>query len=208
MVTTQVKMRDPSHWLFKRDIAGGGIVSWLGCHWLDLLRFLTDQEVTQVSALIDTLSGEAIDVEDVASVSMKLSGGTVASLYAGYLLAFGRSGYEGGGYDQSIILRGTDGTLSHQRVGDEQVVTLESAGPEWQPAPRQVFRFTLGTSPAYGGVHGLRFVDDFIRSATGDGGVVHVTADDAVRVLEILDAIYQSAEGGRVVHLGDRPLPG
>lgn len=205
MVTTQVAMRDPSHWLFKRDVAGGGIISWLGCHWLDLLRFLTDQEVTQVSALIDTLSGEAIDVEDVASVSMKLSGGAVASLYAGYLLALGRPGYEGGGYDQSIILRGTDGALSHQRIGDEQVVTLESAGAEWQSAPRQVFRYTLGTSPAYGGVHGLRFVDDFIRFASGDGGVVQVTADDAVRVLEILDAIYQSAEGGRVVRVEHRP---
>lgn len=202
MVTTQVKMRDPSHWLFDRDVAGGGIVSWLGCHWLDLLRFLTGQEVSRVSALIDTLSGEAIDVEDVASVSMKLSGGAVASLYVGYLLARGRPGYEGGGYDQSIILRGTDGTLSHQRVGDEQVVTLDSAGVEWQAAPRQVFQFTLGASPAYGGVHGLRFVDDFIRSATGAGGVIHVTANDAARVLEILDAIYRSAERERVVGLG------
>ncbi|MGH2457256.1 MAG: Gfo/Idh/MocA family protein [Chloroflexota bacterium] len=202
MVTTQVKLRDPAHWLFKRDAAGGGIVSWLGCHWLDLLRFLTGQEVCRVSALIDTVSGEAIDVEDVASVSMKLSGGAIASLYAGYLLAVGRPGYEGGGYDQSIILRGTEGALAHQRVGDEQVVTLESDGAGWRAAPRQVFRFTLGASPAYGGVHGLRFVDDFIRAAAGAAGAIHATANDAARVLEVLDAIYLSAERGRVVDLG------
>ncbi len=41
VVTTQPRFRDPAHWLFQREIAGGGIVSWLGCHWLDAVRFVT-----------------------------------------------------------------------------------------------------------------------------------------------------------------------
>src|SRR5262249_43229194 len=51
MVTTQVALRDPSHWLFRRDLAGGGIATWLGCHWFDLLRYTSGQEVDQVTAL-------------------------------------------------------------------------------------------------------------------------------------------------------------
>ncbi len=199
MVTTQVRMRNPGHWLFKRDVAGGGILSWLGCHWLDLLRYLTGQEVERVCAMVGRLSGEAIDVEDVASVSMRLTGGAVASLYAGYLLALGRPGYEGAGYDQSIILRGSDGSLALSRDGDDQIVTLESTAGEWRTASRQVQRFMFPPSPAYGGAHGLRFVDDFLCAAlTGDGQIM-ATSVDALRVLEILDAIYRSAEQERVV---------
>ena len=95
MVTTQVALRDPSHWLFKREVSGGGILSWLGCHWLDATRFVTGQEFETVAALAGTLGGEAIDVEDVAAVSFRLTGGALGTLHAGYLIAQGRAGYEG-----------------------------------------------------------------------------------------------------------------
>src|SRR5262245_46442294 len=36
MLTTQVRFRDPASWLFRAS-AGGGILSWLGCHELDLM---------------------------------------------------------------------------------------------------------------------------------------------------------------------------
>ena len=57
MVTTQPRFRDPGHWLFRREVAGGGILMWLGCHWLDLLRYVTGEEITQVSAQLATTSG-------------------------------------------------------------------------------------------------------------------------------------------------------
>ena len=44
MVTTQVGMRNPDSWLFRRQVAGGGILAWLACHWLDALRFVTGEE--------------------------------------------------------------------------------------------------------------------------------------------------------------------
>jgi predicted dehydrogenase len=201
MVTTQVRLRDPGHWLFRREVAGGGILSWLGGHWLDVLRYLTAQEMTRVSALTGTLGGEAIDVEDVASASFQLSGGAVGSLYAGYLLPTGRAGYEGAAYDQSIILRGTQGTLRHAKEGDDQVVTLESSAAAWHTAPQQTTRFRLPSLATYGGAHGLAFVDDFIRLAlTGEGRPL-VTAQDALRVLEMLDAMYRSAQDGRMVEV-------
>ena len=40
MVTSQVRYRDPAHWLFQRATAGSGILSWLACHYLDLLCYL------------------------------------------------------------------------------------------------------------------------------------------------------------------------
>ncbi|MHB0876809.1 MAG: Gfo/Idh/MocA family protein [Anaerolineae bacterium] len=199
LVTTQVGLRDPSHWLFRRDVAGGGIVSWLGCHWLDLLRYLTGREVTRVAALTDTISGEAIDVEDVASVALQLQGGAVANLYVGYLLPSGRPGYENPGYDMSLILRGTQGTMAHPGYGSEQTLTLESVAPGWETAPKRVTRYTLPDAPAYGGAHGAAFVRRFLRAAVEGVGDSPAPAGDAMSVLRLLDAIYRSAAEERVV---------
>lgn len=206
MVTTQVWMRDPSHWLFRREIAGGGILSWLGCHWLDLLRYLTGQEVAEVGAMVETRSGEAIDVEDVASVQLRLADGTLASLQAGYLLAFGRAGYQGARYDNRLVLWGTEGFLQHRVEGTEHIVALESRASRWRAAPRQVYRFTLPDIAAYGGAHGLEFFEDFLESAIDGKGSPLATETDALRVLEILDAAYRSAATGRIVPV-DRAVP-
>jgi len=201
MVTTQVGLRDPSHWLFRRDVAGGGILSWLGCHWLDLLRFLTGREVVRVAAMVDTISGEGIDVEDVASVAMQLEGGAVASRYAGYLLPSGRPGYENPGYDMGLILRGTEGTISHPGYGSEQALTVESVAAEWQTAPLRMTRFSLPEVPAYGGAHGAAFVRRFLRAAVAGEGTSPAPAADAMGVLRLLDAIYLSAAEERTVRL-------
>lgn len=200
MVTTQVRFRDPSHWLFRGEVAGGGILSWLGCHWLDLLRFLTGEEVESASALLGTLSREAISVEDAAAVSLRLTGGALVTLHAGYLLSSGRAGYEQAGYDMSIVLRGDQGTLHYQAAAKDHVIVLESSAPAWRTAPSQVRRFTLPDVPAYGGAHGLVFVEEFL-DATEGRAASPATAQDALRVLEVLDAVYLSASEERVVRL-------
>ena len=66
-------------------------------------------------------------------------------------------------------------------------------------APRQVYHYTLPQSPAYGGVHGLAFVEQFLTAALAGKGSSPARAEEALRVLEILDAIYASAEQERVV---------
>lgn len=201
IVTTQVRLRDPSHWIFKRDMTGGGILSWLACHYIDMMRYLTGQEVASVAALAGTLSGEDISVEDVASVSFRLTGGALASLHAGYLLSTGRAGYEGARNDTAIIFRGTHGTLSLVERRGQPVVKLQTIASDWKTAPEQAFRFALPAVEAYGGAHGLAFVDDFIQASLDGVGQPSVTADDALKLLEILDAIYLSVEREQVVHL-------
>jgi predicted dehydrogenase len=205
MVTTQVALRDPAHWLFKREIAGGGITSWLGCHWLDALRFVTGEEVAAVTALTATLSGEAIDVEDVSAVAFRLSGGALGTLHAGYLIAQGRAGYEGAAYDMEFIVRGKLGRATFSRPpGGDPTVVLHSAAPGWNSSTRQVAAFALADAPAYGGVHGLEFVREFLRAAErGEAGPA--TALDALRVVEILDAIHASSRGGQVAAVAHRP---
>jgi predicted dehydrogenase len=197
MVTTQVAVRDPSHWLFKRDVAGGGIASWLGGHWLDLLRYVSGEEVDQVVALTGIVGGPAIDVEDLVSASLRLSDGGIASFYAGYLLAHGKAGYEGADYDRAFLVRGTTGNIAYAEEENDLILALERAAPT-ADAGREIFRFSPPPSPAYGGAPGLAFVEEFLDAALTGVGDGPAPIEAAQRVLEILDAIYESAATGRV----------
>jgi predicted dehydrogenase len=197
MVTTQVGMRNPSSWLFQREAVGGGVLAWLGCHWLDALRFVTGEEIVRVQAELATTSGEAIDVEDTAAVSFRTAGGAVGSMHAGYLLAVGNPGYRAAGHDIAMILRGTLGALYYTGGRQEAPLLLESVAPGWRGAPRRTYQFTPAASPGYGGVAGLDFFRAFLTAAPGEG--TPADAMDALRLLEVLDAIYAAGESGHAV---------
>ena len=85
-VTTSVQSRGPDNPMFSAERNGGGILHWLGCHWLDFMRWSTSAEVSEVSAILDTLSGEQIDVEDTAAVSLRFDNGMIGSLHCTYAI--------------------------------------------------------------------------------------------------------------------------
>ncbi|MBT5714323.1 Gfo/Idh/MocA family oxidoreductase [Candidatus Poribacteria bacterium] len=194
MVTSQVRFRDPSHWLFNDAQAGGGILSWLGCHYLDLLAYVLDDDYASVSAHAECLAGEDIDVEDVAMLSLRFRRGALATMTAGYLLALSPGGYMSGAYDTHIGVYGTKGRLWWDPVRST-TLHVESAHPSWASAPRREMQFEVASSPAYGGVYGEEFVRQFIRASLGEGEPPS-SLRDGVRVLELLDAAYRSAEDG------------
>jgi predicted dehydrogenase len=203
MVTTQVRLRNPRHWLFDHEASRGGILTWLGCHWLDLARFLTGEEVTSVSAQLARTSGEEITVEDTAAITFRTSGGAIGSFHAGYLLAQGTAGYRGASSDWAIHLRGTLGTVAYRRGAVEEPLVLETIAPGWQSAPRREINMPLPPSPGYGGVHGLEFFRAFLNAGPGDTSPAG--AIDALRVLEMLDAIYDAESSGRTIAVTRRP---
>lgn len=201
LITSQVKFRNPQHWLFNKKLAGGGMLSWLGCHYLDLICYLLDDEITAVSALADTLSGEAIDVEDVACLSLRFGKGTLGAFQCGYMLPVSRSGYTGATYDSFIGIRGTLGRIGwHPFEREATGLHIESVAPGWETAPGRVIQYDFGKSDAYGGAFGLKFVQDFVKAAQ-TGGAPPATGQDALRVMKVVDAAYESNRTGRRVEI-------
>ena len=200
-VTSQVKHRNPEHWLFKKELAGGGILSWLGCHYLDLICYFMREDITEVSAVLATRSGEAIDVEDSASLSLRFQSGMIGTLQAGYMLPFSGKGYLGPSYDTYIAIRGTAGNIiwDPTQAGSPSF-SAESTIPEWEASHHRTFRYELPQCDAYGGVHGVQFVRDFLDAIQMDTEP-EITGCDMLRVLRILDAAYESNETGRHVKI-------
>ncbi len=200
MVTTQVQVRDPSHWLFNMDKSGGGILSWLGCHYIDQILNITQDEIVSVAAQIATRSGEDIDVEDVAALSLGFASGAVGTFHAGYMLAMSGGGYHNAaGYDTYVSVNGRLGRITYSSNGTPSSIYVESAHPSWSSAPRRTFDYTFGDSPAYGGGAGETFLRAFIDACQGKGEPL-TTGEDAVRVAKVVDAAYESSRSGRRIH--------
>jgi predicted dehydrogenase len=199
MVTSQVRYRNPQHWLFGKETAGSGILSWLGVHWLDLLCFLLGERVTTVAALTGNANPEPIEVEDTACLALQYQRGTLGTLHAGYLLPGSKSGYSGASYDNYIAIRGYDGWITWPQTASPGY-TLFSAAPAWAAAGKQERHFDLPPSEAYAGAHGLEFVHDFLHAARA-GQPAPCPIEDAVHVLEVVEAALESAVSGRTLRV-------
>ncbi len=199
MITTRVAARNPANWLFNHAYAGGGILSWLGCHYIDMIRYVTGDEIVAVSAEVATRSGEAIDVEDVATLALRFRSGAIGSLHAGYMMALSGGGYHNkAGYDTYGGFNGQLGRITWSSPASPTKISAESLHPAWASAPQRSFDLPLAESPAYGGVSGEQFLRDFIRAAQGQG-TAWSSGSDALQVARIVDAAYESSRSGRRV---------
>ena len=192
LITTTVNLRNPKSWYFHKEFAGGGILNWEGCHQLDLLRYVTSEEVDNVAAMCRTLSGEDITVEDVASVSMELSNGMIATLHAGFLIPI-EKGEEGVSTQIPIAIRGTEGGIWIERKGDKSAVFLESTKSPWNHSKQICYSYSpVDMVPSgYGGLYGLDFIRKFLTAGQNENPPP-VSADDILNNFYILDAIYES----------------
>lgn len=194
-VTTSVTVRNPAHYFFSKERSGGGLMHVHGCHWLDLIRWVSSAEVTEVAAIMDNLSGQPITVEDTVAVSLRYSNGMIGTIHG--------ADVRDRGDDNFFALRGTDGWLQWDQSGPDMLV--RSTRPEWVAAPTRVLRFEPDDVGGYGGGAGIASFRRFI-AAFRDGAEPLFTPDDALRVLETVDAAQESARTGRRVNVGDGRL--
>jgi predicted dehydrogenase len=77
--TTDVYLRNSSHYLFdpvenNYPAGSGGYFSWLGCHNLDMIRFVSGDKIVGVTARVGVYGETATDVEDGAAKSIEICG--------------------------------------------------------------------------------------------------------------------------------------
>jgi predicted dehydrogenase len=201
-LTTQVRFRNPKHWLFHRQHSGGGILLWLGCHCLDLLHHVPDDEITEVSGFLATQSGESIDVEDTATLALKFRSGATGTFHASYSLAFSGQGYVNAkGYDSYLAFNGRQGRIVWPSL--DPVLQIEAPPQAGQAAIRQE-TFTLPESKSYGGVFGEVFIRWFI-AATQGRAAPPATLADALRTARVIEAAELSSQTGQTIKVASTP---
>jgi predicted dehydrogenase len=184
-------------WMLEKARSGGGPMLNLGVHWIDLYRWLLADEVVEVIGKNVRVNPQ-YDIEDNSLALLTFSRGTVLSLDISYTVPdsypFGRDLY--------LALRGTTGVLSWSPSfeGAEERLFVCSDSGDYSQAARQHLDFELPPQPGYAGVMGLRFLTDLVESIR-TGHPPAITGQDGLKALEVVEAIYQSAETGRSVRL-------
>lgn len=193
-VASQIAYRDSDHHLFDADESRGGILQWLGVHWIDLLPWLFDDPIARVNAHTTARTDE-VDVEDGAVIQFELASGAPGTINCGYYLREGR-------YDTYLGITGMDGRAAWDPMGDyfgfegETTLELEAAASSDGSAPRRFVTYDYEPTPGYGGAFGRSFMEQFLEARRGATVDVPPSLTDAVSALRVLDACYASAETG------------
>jgi predicted dehydrogenase len=184
-------------WMLVKSLSGGGPMYNLGVHWIDLFRWLLEDEVVEALGKNVKVNQE-YDIEDNSFALVTFSRGAVLALDISYTVSdsypFGR--------DLGLALRGTGGVLSWSPSfeGVKETLFVCSDAGEFASAPRRHIEFELQAHAGYSGILGVQFLADLARSIR-TGTTPAITGEDGVRALEVVEAIYQSARSGKAVKL-------
>ena len=184
-------------WMLDPKKSGGGPMYNLGVHWIDLYRWLLGSEVSAVMGK-NVHVNQKYEIEDNSFALCTFGSGATLALDISYTVPdsypFGRDLY--------LAIRGTEGCMSFAPAfeGPRQTLFVCSNDPRFGGAPRKTIQFELENTPGYSGSLGLEYVADIADD------VLHkrqpsIGGNDAVKALEVVEAIYQSANTGRMVEL-------
>ena len=183
LISDQTRLTRPSYqklWVSKKAQAGGGHLTWLGIHWLDLIHYITGDRVQQVSGFARNVGGQPIDIEDAAVLALLYKGGMVGSMHSGYYLEKGSHSH--------VALWGEKGWLRFDLTSQKPLewqTTVEGA-----PEGIQTFSYTRGDR-LYLGV--IQAAVDCARGV----GEPEITSEESLAVLKTIHALYRAAETGR-----------
>lgn len=190
--TSDVSRRGKEHYLFDADQSGRGFFNWLGCHWLDLIPFLTNDRIVAVTARVGCFGATQVEVEDGGTAILELANGTLVTLTGGYWLPRWTG-------ELNLAVRGSQRWVHWEPSFPGTSGRFRIHGPQPQfHAMEETFDLPADHTPGYGGAKGIATVRDWIAAARGEGPCRN-TVDSTLETLRVLDALYQSSEQGRRV---------
>ena len=183
---------DSGGWRGTRDLDGGGALMNQAIHNVDLLQWLMG-DVVSVQALTATLAHERIEVEDVAVATLRFANGALGMIEATTAAFPGLlKRTEIHGVDGSARVEQDDVTLwqfRHPLPADASLQAAPSAPNSGASDPRAI---------SHAG-HRDQLID-FLR-ALDENRPALVDGREGRKAVEIIRAIYHSAETGRAVGL-------
>jgi len=194
-VTSDANRRGPSHFLFDPQMSGGGFFNWLGCHYLDLLGYVTGQSVVGVTARTGVFGETLLGVEDGGSAIFDLSGGGLATFVGGYWLPRWAGEWR-------WSLRGSQRWVhwDPNRAGSSGVLEIHGPQPQFH-AMEEVFSIPQDKTPGYCGYRSRDLIRDWLAVARGERRECRNTPASALATLELMDAMYRSSAEERRVKL-------
>ena len=186
---------DSGAWRGTWELDGGGALMNQAIHSVDLLVWLMGP-VAEINAQTSTLGHERIEVEDVATASLKFENGALGVIEAT------TAAYPG--WLKKIEIHGTEGSV---QIEEEDIKRWEFA--KMTAKDEQLVSEFAGATKTGGGAadpaaighaaHADQFHD--VIKAIKDGGSPLIDGHEGRKSVEVILAIYQAARTGKTVKL-------
>ncbi|MDE0583369.1 Gfo/Idh/MocA family oxidoreductase [Planococcus sp. A6] len=183
-----------STWFFKKERSGFGVGGDLGIHKIDLLHYLLDDEIIQVSAFQGALhktdeNGEPIEVCDNIVCSLATEKGRLGNA------AFSWTYY--GEEDNSTVVYCEKGIMKIYHDDEYQLELIMESG---EKVNYQLEAIQTNDNQTPSGV-----IDAFVESIRLDQEPI-VTGEDALKSLKVILGIMEAAETKQVVTIEKESL--
>lgn len=185
---------NPDSWFIHRDRAGLGVIGDLGIHKTDLIHFLLDDPIVEVSAQVGTLDkrypdGLPIDLEDNATCLYRTRGGVMGTQFVSWTFYAAE--------DNSTRIYGTQGTL---KLYDDPKYSLIFIPKGGEPQYLELDELTSNEDQNAGKAANTGVIDAFVESAiTGVHPVID--AQEAIKAMRVIFAAVESAKTGRTIQV-------
>lgn len=183
MVADQTRLKRESYhssWYADRERAGGGMLMWLGIHWIDLTTLISGEAITDVAGFTGIVGGQPLKVEDSAALAIRFGNGAHGTMNAGY--------YTDKGYHSFIKLWGSDGWLEYQEhLGGRTAMPLKWYSNQDSEA---------GVIEYDGAMEPKGYTPWVHRCVQACAGLAEppITGADGLRVLQTIFEFYRAAE--------------
>ncbi len=187
---------DSGAWRGTWALDGGGALMNQAIHSVDLLLWLMG-DVDEISGRIATMTHERIEVEDVAVATLKFKSGALGVIEAT------TTAYPGSLKRIEVCGSGGMAVLEEEDLKQWQFVDETPADEEIRKRMADRTKTGGGASdPAAIGHHGhTMFFNDFV-AAVSQGRSPSIDGIQGRRSVEVIEAIYRSANSGQAVRLG------
>ncbi len=184
-------------WRQDIKLSGGGAMMDMGVHCVDLIRYITGLEVTEVAGL----SGNQVfnySVEDAGCVVFRLSNGATAYVDANFNIpdAAAKCKIEFYGTKGSIFAQGT---ISQVEGGEIEVLCVDDDSLEYDASQDRGEIKPLDINVTFGNMY-TKEIEAFGK-AVMDESEIPVTAEDAIASQRVVEASYESNKMKRYISL-------
>lgn len=174
-----------SSWFFRKEDAIMGAMGDLGVHKSDLIRWLLEDEVSEVAAFIATIDKPG-DVDDNANVLLRMRSGAIGSLVASWTYYKGE--------DNSTVLWCEKGVMKIGTHPDDQVIVELRNGT--------VEKHKVGAISTNDKQESSGVIDAFIESIVTDSAPA-VTGEEGRKSLKVILSAFESQATGQFIKVSE-----
>ncbi|MFX3632109.1 MAG: Gfo/Idh/MocA family protein [Candidatus Pristimantibacillus sp.] len=168
-------------WFFRKEEAIMGAMGDLGVHKSDLIRWLLEDEVSEVAAFIATIDKPG-DVDDNANVLLRMKSGAIGSLVASWTYYKGE--------DNSTVLWCEKGVMKIGTHPDDQVIVELRNGT--------VEKHKVGAISTNDKQESSGVIDAFIEAIITDS-VPAVSGEEGRKSLKVILSAFESQASGKFI---------